>query len=246
MASGLLRHAPTERELERLYWEFARLGAPSVGRRSPWPYAPRGKEALVGLAGEMLRYDARLLSVLLELVLGHWRELDPLALRDRMHEMRWPQALCVVCDFAREATRDEELRFFAEYVCRGWPRVDPAERFFVEGDKPGSRMAARKLGRNLAPYARWGFIGTERPSADARTKRTIGRYDAVTRRAILGDLVARHGELRLADYLVEIDHSVTRQQALADLRGAGLVPRGHGRGARWARARRGEVSTARR
>jgi len=224
-ALGLLRHA--------------RLGAPSVGRRSPWPYAPRGPEALVALAGDMLRYDARLLSILLELLLRHWRDLDPLVLRDRMGEMRWPQALCVVLDFAREASTDSELRYFADYVCRGWPRIEPVERFFLDGDDPASRMAARKLGRNLKPYARWGLIGTERPASDARTKRTVGRYDAPTRRRILHELVQREGEVRLAEYLEAVDRSVTRQQALADLRATGLVLAGHGRGAKWSRPEEG-------
>lgn len=236
-AGRLLRHAPTPAELERLYWELGRLGAPSVGRRSRWAYAPEGPEALVALAGEMLRYDARLLSVLLELFMRRWRSLDPLALRDQMHRMRWPQALCVVLEFVREASPDDELRYFADYVTRGWPRIDPTERFFVEGDDPAGRMAARKLGRNLGPYARWGFVGTERPSVDARTKRTVGRYDAATRRRILRELADRGPDVRLADYLDAVDRSVTRQQALADLRSSGLVLVGHGRGAKWSRPR---------
>ena len=234
---GLLRHVPTSRELERLYWELARLGAPSVGRKSPWRYNPRAPEALVALAGEMLRFDARLLSILLELLLRHWRELDAIVLRDRMHEMRWPQALCVVLDFAREASNDPELRYFAEYVCRGWPRIEPTERFFLGGDDPASRTAARKLGRNLRQYSRWGFVGTERQASDARTKRTVGRYDAATRRRILRDLVEREADVRVADYLEAVDRSITRQQALGDLRASGLELTGHGRGAKWSRPR---------
>lgn len=62
---GLLEHAPTDQELERLYYELARIGAPSVGRRQPWKYAPRDLEQLVVLACEMLRFDPRLLSILL-------------------------------------------------------------------------------------------------------------------------------------------------------------------------------------
>lgn len=231
---GLLVHVPTQAELERLYHELARLGAPSIGRDRPWPYRPEGTEALLALAGEMLRHDARLLGILLQLFLEHWQELNPLELRRQMKTMRWPQALGVVLGFVRLATADAELRRFVAYVSSGWPRVGPGERFFFDADQPGSRMAERRLGRNLSPYAAWGFIGTERPVADAMTKRTVGRYDARTRRDILHALVERRASVTLGEYLTAVDHSVTRQQALADLRASpDLEVVGHGRGARW-------------
>jgi hypothetical protein len=232
----LLRRVPTRTDLERLYHELARAGAPSVGRAAGWPYRPRSLEDLLALAGEMLRHDPRLLSILLQLVLSAWPRLDPSALRRAMRAMRWPQALAVVFDFARLASADPELRRMCDYVCAGWPRVDPPERFFLDAERPGSRTAARRLGRNLAPYARWGFVGTERPIADAATRRTVGRYDARTRRRILDDLVDRARSFTLADYLDAVDRAVSRQQARADLsKHPRLRPVGHGRGARWCR-----------
>lgn len=236
MSKGLLRRAPTQADLERLYHELARIGAPSVGRSRPWPYRPQSTEDLIALAAEMLRYDPRLLSILLQWMLEHWAELDPLALRQRMHRMRWPQALCVVLEFARAASTDLELRYLADYLSAGWPRIDPPQRFFLDAEKPGSRTGARKLGRNLAAYARWGFVGAERPVADVDTKRTVGRYDAATRRRILARLLEDRGEVTLADYLDAVDHAVSRQQAYADLAAhPGLEVTGHGRGARWMR-----------
>jgi hypothetical protein len=236
MTRGLLRHAPTQAELERLYHELAKLGAPSAGRMRPWSYRPEGFEDLLALAGEMLRYDPRLLTVLLQLVLRRWREIDVLALRRRMGAMRWPQALLVAFEFARAASTDRELRYLVDHLAAGWARIDPAERFFVDAERPGSRMAARGLGRNLRAYARWGFVGTERPIADGTTRRTVGRYDARTRMRILDDLAARRETFTLAEYLEAIDHAVSRQQARHDLAGrATLAVSGHGRGARWRR-----------
>jgi len=230
----LLAHAPTERELERLYWELARIGATSVGKRQPWRYRPASQEELLALAGEALRYDARLLSVLLQFFLEHWQKVDPIELRRQMTRMRWPQALLVVFAFARLATKDPEVRHLVDYLSAGWPRLEPAERFFLDAERPGSRTAERRLGRNLGPYARWGFIGTERPTADAATKAAVGRYDARTRRDILRALLERHGEVTLRDYLEAVDHAVTRQQALTDLHGMpDLELHGHGRAARW-------------
>ena len=233
---GLLSGPPTPEHLERLYHELARLGAPSVGRPSAWPYGPETREQLLALAGEMLRFDPRLLSVLLQWLLESWNELNPLALRLEMRRMRWPQALAVLADFAREASRDDEVHLLADYLSAGWSRVDPPERFFFETERPASRRSARRLGRNLRPYARWGFIGVERPVADASTKRAVGRYDRETRRRILDGLLETRDEVSLAAYLDAVDHTVSRQQALRDLGGhGGLALSGRGRGATWRR-----------
>lgn len=238
MSAGLLEHPPAMEELERLYHELALLGAPSVGRRRRWSYRPANPEELVALAGEMLRYDARLLTVLLQLLLAAWPTLNPLELRRQLARMRWPQALLVVLEFARIADGDRELRFFADYLAAGWRRIDPPERFFLDDANPASRSAARRLGRNLAPYSRWGFIGIERPVADMATRRPLGNYDAATRRRILDDIVERRGRVTISEYLEAMDEAVSRQQALEDLRRHGrLAVSGRGRGAVWLVAR---------
>jgi hypothetical protein len=231
---GLLLHPPTQAELERLYYELAQVGGTSVGQKRPWRYRPSTLEALLALSGEMLRYDARLLSILLQLVLARWQDTNPITLRRELRTMRWPQALLVVLEFAKTASDQPELRYFAEYIAAGFERIEPVERFFMDAERPASRVAERRLGRNLAAYARWGFVGSERPIADPVSKRALGRYDAHTRRTILQELVTRRGELSLADYLDAVDHAISRQQALADLRGSPqLQLEGHGRGAKW-------------
>lgn len=231
---GLLQRVPTETDLERLYYELSRHGGTSVGRKRPWPYSPHSLEDLLVLAAEMLRYDPRLLSILLQLLLERWQELNPAVLRQRMRAMAWPQALLVVMEFVKAATRDSELRHWADYITAGWSRIEPAELFFMDMERPGTKTAARRLGRNLAAYARWGFVGSEKPIVDAVTKRTVGRYDAATRRHILSTLAERGEDFTLADYLHAVDHAISRQQALLDLqRSASLEVNGHGRGARW-------------
>ena len=237
--SRLLLHPPTEAELERLYHELAQHGAPAVGRRRAWPYQPQSHEELIVLAAEMLRYDPRLLSILLQHLMTIWSTLNPLQLRAFLRKMRWPQALLVVLEFGKSASSDPEFRHFAEYLSAGFSRVDPAERFFMDAERPSSRMAVRALGRNLQPYARWGFMGSEKPIVDAATKRTVGRYDAETRKRILAELAASTGPFSLADYLSAVDHAVSRQQALLDLQSfPGLRSSGRGRGAKWRVSRR--------
>lgn len=239
MSERLLHGAPSEDELARMYWELSALGAPAGGEKRSWAYAPATREELVCLASEMARYDARLLTILVAWLVNAWETLDPLALRRCMATMQSPQALCVVLTFVRDAARDEELRRYAEYVCGGWPKVDPPEHFFFDVERPHTKLAARRFGRSLAQYSRWGFVATERPSIDVFSKRAVGRYEPRTRIELLRRLAQRRGELRLSEYLDEIDHSVTRRQAAIDARNAGLVQRGTKRGARWVWPREG-------
>ena len=232
MKHGLLTRVPTQHDLERLYWELAKRGAPSVGRRRPWPYRPESFEALLAIAAEALRYDPRLLGILAELVIAQESSLNARRLREEMLTMRWPQALLVVFEFAREATDERELHYMADYLGKGHRRLEPPERFFIDAEVPGARIAQRKLGRNLRAYARWGFIGSERPTVDAFRKRTVGRLDAASRRRIAARL-AQSGALTISEYLDAVDHGVSRQQAASDLRAAGLAPSGRGPGAVW-------------
>ncbi len=231
-----LARVPTEDDLARMYFELARLGASASGARAEWPYAPVSDEELVCLAAEMTRHDPRLLGVLVELLMARWRELHPVRLREAMRSMRTPQALCVALEFAQEASRDPELRLYARYVTAGVPRAEPASHYFVHDVLPGTRLAERRAGRSLAPYSRWGFLGVERPTVDPFRKRVVGRYDSATRRDVLRQALARRGDegISLAEYLEAIDHSISRQQARADLESAGLRPRGKGPGAAWA------------
>lgn len=229
----LLRRPPTVSDLERMYYELAARGAPAVGRKRSWPYRKLSDAALFCLACEMIRYDARLLTILVQYLLRSWRTNNPVELRAQMRSMSYPQVACVVVEFARAATTDAELRHFCDYLCAGWGKVEPIERLFLDTEPVASRSAARKLGRNLREYARWGFIGTERPTLNQATRELGGRYDVETRRRILREVLTEKPGLRLAHLMDTIDGGTSRQQLLADLRAIGGRPNGHGRGATW-------------
>ncbi len=235
MSAGLLTRVPTPADLERLYWELAQRGAPSVGRRRAWPYQPGSLEELLALAAEVMRYDPRLLGILVQWVIEHEGEIDPRALRRAMRAMRWPQTLLVVFELAREATPEREVHYMADYLAKGHRRLDPPERLFIDAEVPGSRVARRKQGRNLRAYSRWGFLGTERPTVDAFRKRTVGRLDVASRRRLAERILEERGEVSMAEYLDAVGEGASRQQGANDLRALGLVPTGRGRGAVWRR-----------
>lgn len=229
----LLARPPTEDELARMYWELAKLGAPSGGAKRPWTYAQRSREGLICLAAEMCRYDARLLTILVAWLRESWAELNPLTLRVEMRRMRSPQALCVVLSFVRSGAVDPELRKLVAYVCSGVAPARPVERFFFDSERPGSRLAERHFGRSLVEYSRWGFVGLERPQTDVFQKTTVGRYNRASRVDVLRRLAKRRGEVTLTEYLAEIDQAISRPQAVKDARSAGLLLRGTKRGGRW-------------
>jgi hypothetical protein len=232
-----LVRVPTDDDLARIYFELGERGASATGSRAEWPYAPASDEELVVLAAQMTRHDARLLGVLVELLLRRWRELSPVALRDSMKRTRFPQALAVAVEFARDAAGDPELTLWARHVCHGWPRRVPPEHFFVDDVRPGTRLAERRRGRSLLPYSKWGFVGIERPTFDPHRKRAVGRYDSPTRRRILDALVTEAGPegVTVGRYLDAVDRSISRQQARSDLVRAGLHPSARGPAARWTR-----------
>ena len=212
--------------------------APLVGRNARWLYHPASDDDLYCSIAEMARHDARLLGAPVELFLERWVSIAPTLLRAAIRRMRWPQAMCVVVEFTREAGHDHELTLWARHVCADWRPVDPAEHFFVDDVRPGERLATRWIGRSRAAYSRWGFLAVERPTIDPHRNVRVGRSDARTRRPILDTLVSSPAQsVTLADYLDAIDGSISRQQALADLHRAGLAPTRPGPGATW-RARR--------
>ncbi len=241
-----LVRVPSDADLARAYHELSVRGAPLVGRATRWPYHPASEEELLCLLAEMSRHDARILGALVELCMERWPSLSPVALRAAMRRMRCPQALCVVIEFAREAAPDKELGLWARHVTSGWGRLDPVEHFFVDDVRPGERSAPRRIGRSLVAYSRWGFLAVERPTLDPHRKIRLGRYDARSRRTILDGLGSSHPDgVTLADYLDAIDHSVSRQQAIADLRAAGKKPDRRGPGATWRAAAARRAGAAR-
>lgn len=229
----LLLRPPRVSDLERMYFELASRGAPAVGKKSSWPYRNLSDEALFCLGADMMRYDARLLTILVQYISREFRALNPLRIREQMRRMRSPQALCVVAEFAKAAIPDPELHHYCDYLVAGVPKLEPAERLFLDVERVGGPLAAHKFGRNLREYVRWGFIGTERPTLDQGTRKLGGTYDVETRRRLLRETLQAVPGAGLAHLVHAVDSTVSRQQMLSDLKQIGARSTGHGRGAKW-------------
>ncbi|MBI4125877.1 MAG: hypothetical protein HY465_00130 [Deltaproteobacteria bacterium] len=230
----MIKAIPTEKHLSRLYFELSQLGAACVGERFSWPYHPKHREEVLCLAADCSRYDPRLITILVRFVREHWQTFNPSLIRSFFKQMRTPQTIAVVAEFVRRQEKGNvDLGYFCEYLQRG---IDPApmQFYFHHLYHLGGRLAERAREKPLAEYKRWGFLACEAPRFDEKTRTTTGTLDAPTRRNILKKLLTHQREIRMSDYLDVLDHAVSRQQALIDLKTfKGIEQMGSRKGTRW-------------
>ena len=224
---------PTSAHLSRLYYELGRWGARSVGEKKKWRYRFETKEELIAVAADWSRYDPRLLQILVQWGLESWTTWHPVLIRSVMKRMTTPQTVGVVAGFMTTANPlDRELELFLNYLIADLKPVSP-QFYFFDLYLPGSRLAERAAKESLEEFKQWGFLSRERVLIDAKTKRGVGSWDPESRRHILKRLFQRRRQIQISDYLEELQYSISRQQALLDLKNLPAKPHGEGRSAFW-------------
>ncbi|MBI4124671.1 MAG: hypothetical protein HY609_07020 [Deltaproteobacteria bacterium] len=224
---------PTEAHLARIYFELGRAGARAVGEKKPWPYHIENREALLTLAADWSRFDPRLLEILVQYGGRAWETLQPQKLRQNLAAMESPQALGVIAAFIQTADPlARERNLFWDYVVKGLRPVE-AQFYFRDLYPLGSRLAQRAARESLAEFKRWGFLGLSRIVIDPATRQAAGTWDQESRHNILKRLFREKGTLQISDYLKEIEQTLSRQQALLDLKSLKAKQKGKGRSAHW-------------
>jgi len=229
----MLKRIPNREDLSRVYFELAKIGAKSVGENNKWPYSEMDQYDLLSLAAEMSRYDPRLLGILVEFFISHWEEINPTKLKSRFPFMKNPQVFGVIGEFMKSALPDQEIFDYVTYLTAGLKPL-PTQFFFHGLYDIGGTLSQKTVEANLVEYKRWGFLGRERPTIDFQTKKTVGTLDKNGRLNILRTLLNKRNIITISDYLKAVDHSISRQQALTDLKKAKFTRKiGKGRGTRW-------------
>lgn len=229
----MLLSVPTTNHLNRAYFELGKIGADCVGVGKPWPYKTQTKEELICLACDMSRFDPRLFEILVRFFIYHWQELNPRTIRIFYKRMQCPQTIAIVCEFVSGALKDDETAFFIEYLKAGLGPASP-QFYFHNLYQPGGNMAQRAVAEGVYEFKKWGFFANERPIIDSEKRTTSGSLDSAARLNILQRIIKEKREIQLGDYLRAIKGSVSRQQALLDIRSSGLVVNiGKGRGSKW-------------
>jgi hypothetical protein len=228
--------APTTSHLARAYFELASHGARAIGAKKPWPYRPADLEELLVICAELSRYDPRLFDVIVELLYFRWRELNPLKLRFRLAVIPTPQAFLTALGFAASGARDAELNRMLTYVGQGFPPA-PFQLFFRSLYAVAGSNMERAASEPIREFYEWGFLARERPVIHADgARKSLGSWGLPARRNVILRLIEKKGRLSMKDYLEALEHTISRQQALQDLKSVkGLTPSGSGRGSAWER-----------
>lgn len=229
----ILKRIPTEDDLARIYYEMASIGARCAGDRCDWPYSDMDRYSLLALAAEMSRFDPRLFGIIVEYFIDQWKEINPAKIRTSFDLMETPQIFGVVCEFLKKAGIDPEVIPYSTYLTSGLKPV-PMQFFFHGLYNVGGPLAKRAAEFGLAEYKKWGFLASERPAIDSRSKKGVGTLDKTSRINILKTLLNRKNKIKISDYLRALENSISRQQALIDLNRCSFAEKtGRGRGAYW-------------
>ena len=224
---------PSDDHLSRLYYELGKCGAKAVGEKKPWPYPLKTPESLFMLGSDWSRFDPRLLQILVTFGISHWSTLLPQQMRQGIQSMRTPQTLGVVTAFIKSTLpQQKEIHLFCNYLTEGLRPVPP-QYYFFNLFLPGSYSAEKTTKESLSEFKTWGFLGRDRVVIDNITKKAVGTWDSISRANILKRLLRSRKEIQISDYLEEIHHSISRQQAIIDFKSIGALQNGKGRGTFW-------------
>lgn len=226
---------PTLKHLSRLYYELSKMGARSLGEKTPWPYHYQSLEELFCLASDLSRYDPRLFSVLVDWLCFNWKKLNPFLIREQIPNLTTPQTLGVIFGFMQSSEiSDKENKNFASYVLQD---LKPASLQFYFRElypHPKSRLAILATNEPLEQFYDWGFLARERPVLYEKNRRTLGTWGGLARQNIIARLAHEKNNFNISDYLNELDHTISRQQAVLDLKQSPLIhSKGLGRGSFW-------------
>lgn len=217
-------------ESARLYWELARRGAFCDGESRPWKYEDFTEEELHVLAILQSRYDPRLMAILVD-YFQKPLSLDPLRFK---HLLRQYQALgpaAVIGEFVLSHEISQEVRDLFQFLAAGMRSV-PTQLYY-RGLYPLAGVKMREaVDRPLWAFKKWGFLASDPPFLKERKSgKRVFLFDLPSRLEILRTLSKNRERFRLQDYLRGVGFSISRQQALKDLKAASWIrKRGKGKG----------------
>lgn len=230
----LLKGTPTQKHLSRLYYELAQIGARAIGEKEDWPYSYKTSEELICLAADMSRYDPRLFDIMVELFYFHWQKINPCVLRQFLPRMVTPQTLFTIFNFITFEKTAPEKQAYYEYLTKGYSKVSP-QLYFINLYLPGSLNMQKASRESIQEFLDWGFLSRERPIIHENGKRiSLGHWGPSARKNIRRQILKKKESFHLSDYLERLEHTISRQQALIDLKNdPKLTCQGHGRGSVW-------------
>lgn len=207
-----------EQEASRLYWELSRLGAFCTGKRYPWRDTGLSLEKLLCLALAQSRYDPRLLVILVDFFRKENPALDPILFKRELRQADLLAVMAVVCEWAFEQGVTASVRERFDYWRTGVTPI-PTQLFYRGLYPIGGHKMTEAVNHSPWAFKKWGFLAADAPLLKERA--SSGRvylYDGPGRIQILREMTQEQRRFRLKDYLKRLHFSVSRQQALQDLK----------------------------
>lgn len=219
------------KEVSRLYWELSHRGAFCTGKKFPWRFAGISLEGLLCLALGQSRYDPRLLAILVDFFRNEIASLDPIIFKQELRRLDLLTIMAVVCEWSGEYGVVSSVKERFEYWRAGVTPV-PTQLFYIGLYPIGGPKMAEAVNHSPWPFKKWGFLAVDPPWFKERLRsKRVYLYDSPGRIEILRELTQEQRRFRLKDYLKRLHFSVSRQQALQDLKTLPWVRRqGRGKG----------------
>ena len=217
-------------ESARLYWELSQRGAASVGQWAPWRYESISEDDLLLSALRQCRYDPRLLEVMVNFFSEDKFRLNMITFKKKIIKEGVLPVMVVIGEFVLESAVSSEAKELVRYLMIGAKPV-PTQLFFSGLYKIGGKKMKEALQQPLWAFKKWGFLAADPPWSKGKQPKRTYLFDSTSRLHLLRDLSKEKGSFRLKDYLEALGNSVSRQQALKDLKSVPWIrKRGQGKG----------------
>jgi hypothetical protein len=220
----------------RLYYELSKRGAQCSGKKNAWPYEKVTEEELLSIAVRQARYDPRLMEILVGFFSTFRPVLNPCSLKENLRRVDALQAMAVIGEFALTLTDDQHISDLFDFLSTGVDPV-PLQLFYRGLYRVGGKKIDDVITKPLRAFKKWGFLAADPPfNKDKNCQQRIYLYDQDSRLNILRDLSSNQKKFRLHDYLEKLRFSVSRQQALQDIKSVEWIDkRGIGKGTHYKR-----------
>jgi hypothetical protein len=207
-----------QKETARLYWELSRRGAFCNGEKYDWKYKRLHEEELLTLAVLQARYDPRLAAILVDFLRSEGARFHPVRLKETLRKREALPVMAALGEFVLETSPPLPVREMMRFLITGASPV-PIQLFYRGLYPIGGKKMEEAASKPLWGFKKWGFLAADPPLLKERlpAKRPY-LFDQASRLQILRELTRKKSRFRLRDYLQEIGFSVSRQQALKDLR----------------------------
>lgn len=202
--NGLI-HIPNKKDLEKSYFQLQHKKIVS--------------ESDIVLFSQWSRFDARLAEVVVHFLSMHWMLLHPIKIHLELKKQPWPATFGVLCEFSEKSITS------ARKLWKCWKKtvlneIKPAdsEQFFIGLQRLGSPTMLQNAEMPINEYSKWGYLSREilfnKPKL--KTFKTHS-FSFEVRYKILMKLLTQNKRITISDYLLAIDHSISKRTAERDL-----------------------------